>query len=121
VLQQVAKALLDGVREIDVVGRYGGEEIVILLPEINRAGAVEVAGRLCELVGDLVVPFSGEELEVTVSIGVATLLPVQGQTIPASAERQERILDELIARAGDALHLAKQKGRNRVEIYNDPA
>jgi len=121
VLQQVAKALLDGVREIDVVGRYGGEEIVILLPEINRAGAVEVAGRLCELVGDLVVPFSGEELEVTVSIGVATLLPVQGQTIPASAERQERILDELIAKAGDALHLAKQKGRNRVEIYNDPA
>jgi len=121
VLQQVAKVLLDGVREIDVVGRYGGEEIVILLPEINRAGAVEVAGRLCEQVRNLVVPFGGEELEVTVSIGVATLLPVQGQTIPASAERQERILDELIAKAGEALHHAKKKGRNRVEIYNDPA
>jgi len=121
VLQLVAKVLLDGVREIDVVGRYGGEEIVILLPEINRAGAVEVADRLCVQVRNLVVPFGGEELEVTVSIGIATLLPVQGQTIPASAERQERILDDLIAKAGEALHHAKKKGRNRVEIYNEPA
>jgi len=118
VLQQVAETLQQNVREIDVVGRYGGEEMVALLPETNPTNAKETAERLRKAIENLRVPSEHGLLGVTVSIGVATLIPIQGQTIAVDPKRQAKILDDLIAKAGEALHIAKQEGRNRVEAYS---
>ena len=117
VLRMVAETLQIQVREVDVVGRYGGEEMIVLLPEINQTGAMDVAGHLRATIEGLQVPSEHGELKITVSIGVATLVPEKEKTIPLGAELQAKILDELIGKAGQALHTAKQQGRNQVVAY----
>lgn len=86
-------------RNMDVIGRHGGEEFVILLPETTEAQAQQIAERLCaEIAGG-----SSEGLpRYTVSIGVATLSPVKPN------------IDDMIASADRALYAAKAAGRNRV-------
>ena len=118
VLQSVATILQDNVREIDVVGRYGGEEIVILLPEIHSAEALETGERLRSRVEAYRIPHNDDELGVTISIGVATLTFEQRQIYPVHIEGQEKIFEEIIAKAGQALHVSKQQGRNRVTLYH---
>jgi len=112
-LRAVSDCLKDSIRDVDLIGRYGGEEIVILLPEINLAGAVKVAERLRRQVESLRVETESAELSVTVSIGVATYISVPGDTASLNDLAQEK-LDELIEKAGQQLHVAKANGRNRV-------
>jgi diguanylate cyclase (GGDEF)-like protein len=102
VLQQLARTCLEVLRTVDVVGRVGGEEFAILLPETAREGAVEVAERLREAVGRAeVAREEGVPLRVTVSIGVSTLSGAAN-------------LDTLMSQADTALYDAKHAGRNRV-------
>ena len=117
VLKLVAKTLKDNVRDIDLVGRYGGEETVILLPEIDQKSAVETAERLRMQIERLRVSSDQGELGVTASFGVATLVPKNKEVIALSEREQGKLLEELIAKAGAALHFAKQEGRNRVILY----
>lgn len=101
VLQRVARLLVDGVRDSDLVGRYGGDEFVLLLPEVPTAGAAV----LCERVRDAVAAYRWDELaaglDVTVTIGIAE----------ASAAESAQ---ELLHRADQRLYLAKSLGRNQV-------
>lgn len=93
----------------DVVARYGGEEIAVLLPETDAAGAERLANRMCRAVAELRVPHSGnpEGAEVvTISGGVSTAM--------AGAESMMRMPDGLVFAADSALYRAKSEGRNRV-------
>jgi diguanylate cyclase (GGDEF)-like protein len=102
VLQRLAGVIRENIRKVDVAGRYGGEEFVVLLPETEQQAAMEVAERLRVAVMDTRVSTDQEEAGFTVSIGICQKTP----DLPD--------LDALVACAGQALHQAKEEGRNRV-------
>ena len=101
-LRAVAVALRGGLRPGDTLGRYGGEEFLVLLPEQDGAAARVVAERLREAVERMPMPWQGETLRLTASIGLASRRP-------SDADAQK-----LLARADKALYRAKHEGRNRV-------
>ena len=106
VLAAVAQALKRGVREVDVVGRVGGEEFVVVAPETPARDALAVAERLRRAVGERVATTPhGSAVRVTVSCGVATLSDVHA-----------RSPDELLGYADAALYRAKALGRDRTEV-----
>jgi two-component system, cell cycle response regulator len=101
VLRATARALGEHVRQVDLVGRWGGEEVLVVLPEAAETGGRVVAERLRASVAAMPSHPDGP-LRVTVSIGVATSR--KGDTASA-----------LVQRADEALYRAKARGRNRVE------
>jgi diguanylate cyclase (GGDEF)-like protein len=108
-LSATLRALL---REYDIIGRFGGEEFSILLPHTDIASAQQITERLRTKLAEIsVAPGHGavpeEPLQVTVSIGVATL------------ETSRRDLDDLIAAADAALYRAKAQGRNQVCLSSE--
>ncbi|MGI5274356.1 GGDEF domain-containing protein [Nonomuraea sp. CA-218870] len=102
VLINVAEVLRSQLREYDLVGRFGGEEFVVLLPRADLHEARRVAERLRHRIGRMSVPADEAIITVTVSAGVA-LMAVHGDD-----------LIELLAAADLALYRAKELGRNRV-------
>jgi diguanylate cyclase (GGDEF)-like protein len=103
VLRQVGKILTDGVRAVDICARYGGEEMVVLLPQTPIAGATELAERLRTAVADRAVLFEGTPVRVTASFGIAGY----PETVPHG--------DWLFPAADRALYQAKEKGKNCVK------
>jgi diguanylate cyclase (GGDEF)-like protein len=108
---QVLIALADEMRkrvrvDVDVVGRYGGEELVIILPETDQAGGIQAAERLRKYIEDLPIPTERGNLSITISMGVAEFRA----HIPDLAT--------LIDRADSAMYQAKQSGRNQVRGYH---
>jgi diguanylate cyclase (GGDEF)-like protein len=102
-LRRAARALAAEIRAQDVVGRWGGEEFNLLLPETALAGGVEVAEKLRRSIAEVRAdPAGGGPLRVTASFGVAEHAP---------GERLERT----VAAADAALYRAKAAGRDRVE------
>jgi len=110
VLCAVADALRGGLRQHDVAARYGGEELVMLLPHTDVHGAEAVAQRYRRAIEGLCVTHDGVELCVTASLGVA-----------AYPEHPVSTLEELLARADAGLYAAKASGRNCVRIGEAPA
>lgn len=104
VLQEFAKRCAHSVREVDLVGRYGGEELIILLPETDGKTSMQVAERLRKTIAATPIKVFDKEISVTVSIGVAT------------QDQNTTDLETLIARADQAMYIAKHKGRNRVAM-----
>jgi two-component system, cell cycle response regulator len=104
VLVELAKRVSRGVRDIDLVSRYGGEEFVIVMPDADIEVAVAVAERVRALVADqkFTVSSGVGELAVTISVGVATTRDPTETT------------GSLIGRADEALYRAKGRGRNCV-------
>lgn len=104
VLRQVAFALKKNVRATDIVCRYGGEEMSIILPNTKNEEAVAIANKLCTIIGTKKCKLAnGKESNVTISLGVSTYGEEDGLT-PT----------ELIASADKRLYHAKENGRNRV-------
>jgi diguanylate cyclase (GGDEF)-like protein/putative nucleotidyltransferase with HDIG domain len=102
-LQRVAKLLTDGKRQIDAAARVGGEEFALILPDTDASGGLVVAERLREAVRKA---FAGDAVAITISFGIAEF--------PAHAETAASLL-----RASDeALHAAKESGRNRNVLYS---
>lgn len=101
VLASLATALQKRTRPHDKLGRYGGEEFCLVLPETSLSSAVRVAEEIRAFVADQILAAEGQELQVTVSIGAATATP----TIT---------IEQLYAAADEMLHKAKSAGRNRV-------
>jgi diguanylate cyclase (GGDEF)-like protein len=110
-LRTVAAAVLASVRRPrDFVARYGGEEIAVILPETDAAGALAVAETVRHTIEDLGIPHLGNpegNQFVTVSIGVTTAVSSLAGTI--------RMPEGLLLTADSALYKAKTNGRNRVE------
>lgn len=103
VLRQVALKLKKNVRSTDIVCRYGGEEMTIILPNTDRDEAIITAQKICQVVAEK--PFklaNDQESNVTISLGVATF-PQDGET-PG----------EITAAADKRLYVAKENGRNQV-------
>lgn len=105
-LQRIAQALTDGMkRPADFVARYGGEEFVVVLPNTDRDGAMDVAHELALAIELLNIPHNASPTSnrVTLSVGVSAVIPDLG--FPP---------EELISKADDALYQAKHGGRDRV-------
>ena len=102
-LKEVAEALRSALRREDMLVRFGGEEFLVLLPDVPGPGAVVVAGRLRKAVEARAFALESERIAMTVSVGVAARLDEGPESV-----------DSLVARADEALALAKRRGRNRV-------
>ncbi|SEP44786.1 diguanylate cyclase (GGDEF) domain-containing protein [Methylobacterium sp. ap11] len=100
VLIAFAGLLRDAVRPTDILGRWGGEEFMLLCPDTDLAAAVALAERLRQRVEETALPEAGTR---TCSFGVATLAPGEST-------------DSLVGRADAALYRCKRNGRNRVEV-----
>lgn len=108
VLQRVAAELKAHLRETDFIGRFGGEEFLIVLPETQLEGATRLAEKIRERIEALEILIdSGEPLRVTLSMGVAGRAEVKGD-----GKTRAR---PLLSAADAALYSAKRNGRNRVE------
>jgi diguanylate cyclase (GGDEF)-like protein/PAS domain S-box-containing protein len=106
VLRTVSLRLADSIRSVDTLGRFGGEEFLVVLPEMSVEEACDTAERLRRRVASEPVPVAADHsLDMTVSIGVA-VFPDHGE----SAE-------QLCNRSDKAMYLAKRLGRNRTEVY----
>lgn len=106
VLQKLAQVCLAALRDIDIVGRIGGEEFAVLLPQTASEPAQQTAERLSTALADIRIPLQGGlPLHFTASFGVATL-----------ADKDTNI-DTLLSQADQALYQAKAEGRNRVCLY----
>jgi len=107
ILKGVGEVLKAGVRRPDLVGRYGGEEFVIFLPESGKEGAGEVAERLRADLEAAVIEYNGKQISISGSFGVS-----------GSLITEEMNLETLVNQADKALYEAKNSGRNRVELYS---
>ena len=103
-LREIARRLQSKLRPYDGVGRYGGEEFLLVLPSCDLVGAIERANQLRELIAETDVASGSVKKSVTMSLGIAV-----------SECLGVKELEELVNRADTALYVAKKKGRNRVE------
>jgi diguanylate cyclase (GGDEF)-like protein/PAS domain S-box-containing protein len=104
VLETVVKTALESLRQSDVMGRLGGEEFGVLLPETDLHSALEVAERLRAHIAETLIRISPKPLRCTASVGIAQL------------RAEDETIDHLLNRADEALFVAKNNGRNRVEV-----
>ncbi|MCR4336320.1 MAG: GGDEF domain-containing protein [Candidatus Omnitrophica bacterium] len=101
-LREITRIIQENVREIDMVGRYGGEEFCVILPDTGQEDAYLVAERIRQAMESQAIKVYDLSLTATVSIGIATLL-IHAQKV-----------SDLIERADHALYEAKGLGRNKV-------
>ncbi|MGV8842630.1 MAG: diguanylate cyclase [Pseudomonas sp.] len=105
VIQAVAEVMREQVRDTDYAGRYGGEEFVILLPDVDSSAAGLLAERLRLGIESLQVSYEGQKISFTISLGVADL------SHPTEQHQQ------LIERADQAMYVSKENGRNQINFY----
>ncbi|TNE99256.1 MAG: diguanylate cyclase, partial [Gammaproteobacteria bacterium] len=106
VIKGLANLLRHRLRKTDVIGRYGGEEFLVVMPDCSLENAVEALQAVCEQMRRISYSSKGQEFFVTVSIGLAPL---------AAFENGE----EAIEAADQALYVQKSRGRNGVSVYGD--
>lgn len=107
-LKTIADVAAANLRETDLMGRLGGEEFGVLLPETDTTGAIDLAERLRAAIADAPMTVNGETVSLSISVGVAMLHPDDGS------------VDALFNRADQALYRAKHAGRNRVVLADSP-
>jgi len=104
-LVEISKFCITNTREIDVIGRWGGDEFVILLPESDEESTIRAATRLQQSISEHSIHILGQDIQLSISAGVA----LAGKDIST--------IDELFKNADSALYLAKEAGRNRIKAY----
>ena len=104
VLRETARLMCTAMRESDIIGRYGGEEFSILLPDTTTKAAVYVAERLIAQVSDKPIETEAGKMTIHLSIGVGGM------------SKDTPTLHSLIIRADQAMYLAKSAGRNCVAV-----
>lgn len=109
-LKEISSRLRSKLRVYNGVGRYGGEEFLLILPGCNLANTLKRAEDLCQYVASKPIASCGLEKTVTISMGVA-----------ASSDSGSRDVDNLLNQADLALYQAKRNGRNRVECAKEAA
>lgn len=105
VLKKFADTVKRNIRDIDIFGRYGGEEFLIVLPEIEKVKAMETAQRICRLIAEFPIFFEDQVIKLTVSIGVSGTWDLENPTV-----------ESLVQNADKALYTGKNQGRNRVVL-----
>ena len=113
VIRQIANVVRGAARDSDIVGRYGGEEFLILLPNTSLDNAVQVAEKVrVAIENNIKYP-----RQVTASLGVAS---VECRAITSQRHNTAEIISTLLETADQALYRAKEKGRNRFESSPKP-
>ncbi|MFZ3171395.1 MAG: diguanylate cyclase [Carboxydocellales bacterium] len=108
-LLEVVEAINLTIRKADIMGRWGGEEFIIICPNTGKAAAVALAERIRQRVEEVdFVTNEGAQIPLTVSIGVAEYYPKNSKSYLSS--------DDMINRADKALYQAKNSGRNKVVV-----
>ncbi len=107
ILRELSKTIKENIRQIDLIGRYGGEEFSIILTETDKEQAKFAAERIRQSVESKFIRVYDENLRVTVSIGISTF-PGDGAD-----------MGSLIDNADSALYYAKQTGRNKVAVFGE--
>ena len=102
VLKTIAKTIEHCLRTEDVMGRMGGEEFSICLPNTTLASALIVADRICKTVHSTAITLESTDITCSVSVGVATLRKLESPR-------------DVLRRSDQAMYFAKANGRNRVE------
>ncbi|MBI4732659.1 MAG: diguanylate cyclase [Chloroflexi bacterium] len=101
VLSESARRIQANLRPSDVIGRYGGDELVVLLPRTNSSKARQIAERLCAIISEGPIIVGDTNISITVSVGIANM------------DEHTPTLEVLLQRADEAMYAAKQAGRNR--------
>jgi|GEM_PF-990772 len=104
VLKETAQRIFESIRAVDTPGRYGGEELAIILPQTNLNDAVLVSERIRKAVASISYPSNEKSLNVTISIGVTSL------------SGRNPTLEEFIEESDKAMYKAKEGGRNQVAV-----
>ncbi len=107
VLKKLSSVFLEQTRSMNITGRYGGEEFIILAPQSNVHSAFNFAERLRTLIENIQFSYEGKNFKITISCGVAELTP------------KIKKPETLIANADKALYQAKNSGRNRSLIFSE--
>jgi diguanylate cyclase (GGDEF)-like protein/PAS domain S-box-containing protein len=107
-LKEVTRTMVDQLRSADIIGRYGGDEFIILLPMSDIEAAYSLAERIQLAVAAVVIPTSKGNASVTLSIGI----------VEKNLESETESVEEFINRADEAMSLAKDSGRNLIKIWN---
>jgi diguanylate cyclase (GGDEF)-like protein len=105
VLKITTKRLLKCLRDVDTLGRYGGEEFAIILPETDLNGAEVVAQRICKVISEQSYDVDKHSFPITISVGVSRF------------RTQQDKYETIIVEADDALYQSKENGRNQFTIY----
>ncbi|MBM3333427.1 diguanylate cyclase [Candidatus Sumerlaeota bacterium] len=103
VLQEFSSLLRANIRKTDIVGRYGGEEFLVILPNTAASGAVNLSEKMRAIVEQLVVKEDGKQISITASFGIAS-----------TSDGRIFNHDQLLQLTDKALYMAKNSGRNRV-------
>ncbi len=107
VISEVGKIVKECTRNVDIPARYGGDEFLMVLTEVNHEGAVLFCERLRKTIEKTIFRNGTDSIKLTASIGFAITKP--GESISAK---------ELVRRADNALYHAKRTGRNRVSFFD---
>ena len=102
VLKELVRRCEPCLRTYDILGRYGGEEFLVLLPETSLSGVRSTARRILTTVGGNLFRVAGRDLQITVSLGIA------------ETHAEETSIELALKRADDGLYIAKREGRNRI-------
>jgi len=103
-LKHICKVCNQEIRSIDFLGRYGGEEFIIILPDCDIDGGIEIAKRIQKSLKENNLTIEDEELIVTLSMGISMLTD------------ENETFEQLIHKADKAMYTAKENGRNRIEV-----
>ena len=103
VLRRSAATLQEGVRDVDQVARWGGEEFILLLPETTLEGGAILTEKLRATIAGRQLQYADKRLTITMTFGI-------------SSYRKGETLDSCIARADTALYRGKEQGRNKVIV-----
>ncbi len=106
VLQTVGSSLLRQLRNTDVCGRWGGEEFVIILYDVNQNSLSQIAKKLHAMISSSVIIINRKKVRVTISIGAALV-------------READTMDSIIERADQLMYQSKQNGRNRITMEGE--
>jgi diguanylate cyclase len=109
VLRRTVRIIVREIRETDIAGRYGGEEFAVILPHTDKQGAIAVAERIRKSVAEHIFKFEGQEIRLTLSIGVSFI------------RQNMKEYEQLISEADQAMYQSKEHGRNCITSFEQHA
>ncbi len=118
VLQSVSAGFKDGIRDEDRACRYGGEEVVIILPNTSLNNAIGVSERLRHRTENSTIDHDGRQIKATASFGVSSFVPTDINTQDPGENAIGPTINKLVEDADQAMYGAKSAGRNRTGFIN---